>query len=203
MRQTEPERLLADWKKLANQRDMQAEEYIKKLKNQLQSAQSKRESTMSSSSDGALFRHAKDGVDDDNAISWPAREKKLTQELAKLKQELAASSLALKSRAGQGMTNIGLGDEKAIRRLYEDLTGLVINKVEPAIHREKDYFRSFHAIFASDGYYSKSYLCKITDMKVLLFSHCCPSILFFLYRFGNEAGRIRVYLFYVRGSSDS
>lgn len=157
MRQTEPERLLAEWKKLAHQRDLQAEEYIKKLKSQLSSTESTKESAMSSSSDAALFRHTRDGLDDDAAAvaAWSAREKKLTQELAKLKQELATSSLAMKSRGGQGTANVGIGDEKAIRKLYEDLTGLVINKVEAAVHREKDYFRSFHAIFASDGFYSE------------------------------------------------
>jgi hypothetical protein len=151
MRHTEPEKLLSEWKKAASQRDAKAEEYTNKLKHQLEaSSTAKKDSAMSSSSDGAFFhRNGKEGHLSDDS-------RKYREELARL--QLANESLmsALRGRTVQGIAGGGLDDAKAIRRLYEDLTGLVINKVESAVNREKDYHRCFHAIFASDGYYSKS-----------------------------------------------
>lgn len=147
-RQTEPERILFEWKKLADQRDRQADEYITKLKSQIKSLETKKD-PLSSSSDGALFRGHRDGNNEDRTT----KEKKLKEEVARLTHELSTSSMALKNRIGSG--SMGHSDEKAVRRLYEDLTGLVVNKVELVQDKEKSNFRSYHAIFASAGYYSK------------------------------------------------
>ncbi len=43
-------------------------------------------------------------------------------------------------------------DEKAVRKLYEDLTGLVITGVEPL--SPPSSLRRFKAIFAQEDYYS-------------------------------------------------
>jgi hypothetical protein len=150
MRQTESERLLVDFKKAASQRDAKAEEYINKLKSQLEtlsvSSKKDKDSAMSSSSDGA-FLHM-NGKDGDNS-------RKYREEIARLQQTNETLTNALRGRTVQGTAGGSIDDAKAIRRLYEDLTGLVINKVESAINREKDYHRCFHAIFASDGYFSE------------------------------------------------
>jgi hypothetical protein len=146
VRQTEPEKLLNEWKKLADQRDRQAEEYINKLKAQLKSSDSRKD-LMSSSSDTGLIRA------NNHQEDWLAKEKKLKEEIHRLTQELSTSSLTLQGRTG--LNSIGYSDEKAVRRLYEDLTGLVINKVETVQGKENNHFRSYHAIFASSGYYSE------------------------------------------------
>lgn len=148
MRQTESEKLLSDFKKAASQRDAKAEEYINNLKSQLEalSTSSKKDNATGSSSDGAFF-HRNDKDSDDS--------RKYREEIARLQQTNESLMSALRGRTVQGVAGGGLDDTKAIRRLYEDLTGLVINKVESAVNREKDFHRCFHAIFASDGYYSE------------------------------------------------
>lgn len=131
---------------MADQRDMQAEEYVAKLKGQIKSLEAaKANATTSSSSDSALFRGGMGDI--------LAREKRLEEEVGRLTNELATSSMALKAKVGSG--SMGSSDEKAVRRLYEDLTGLVINKVELVSGREKNNFRSFHACLASTGYHSE------------------------------------------------
>lgn len=151
---------MAEWRKASDRRDAQAEEYVNKLKGQVKILeQSQKRDAMSSSSDGAFLRAT--GREEAEAEEWSSKEKKLKEEVTKLKQELAAANLAARSGRAQPSTistasTIGTGDEKAIRRLYEDLTGLFISKVEPAVKREKEHYRCFHATFASEGYYSKS-----------------------------------------------
>jgi hypothetical protein len=143
VRLTEPEKRLLEWKKLAEQRDRHAEEYIAKLKEQISSAPSRGKAMSSSSSSRDSF--VRDGQE-----SWAVREKKLEDEVDRLTQELVISS---KNKNGTG--SFGYGDEGAIRKLYEDLTGLVISKVEMLQDKEKSNARSYHAIFGSTGYYSE------------------------------------------------
>ena len=134
---------------MADERDSQAEAYIAALKGQIKAFESGRDPKSSSSggsTDSVPFRR-------ENHDESQARERKLEQEVARLSNELATSSLALKGKLGSG--NIGSNDERAIRRLYEDLTGLVISKVELVSGKERSNLRSYHAIFASMGYYSE------------------------------------------------
>ncbi|PWZ01037.1 hypothetical protein BCV70DRAFT_199396 [Testicularia cyperi] len=92
----------------------------------------------------------------------------LEQEIAQSKALLAAASGAPAStgaRNGKSTTGAGethstaaaaslaaMEDEKAIRKLYEDLTGLVITGVDKL--ETDSRYRRFKAIFAQEGFYS-------------------------------------------------
>ncbi|SPO22714.1 uncharacterized protein UTRI_01392 [Ustilago trichophora] len=97
----------------------------------------------------------------------------LEQEIAQSKALLAAASAAPASSSSTGIANghprsgiknsateptaasaslAAMEDEKAVRKLYEDLTGLVITGVERIDPHES--FRRFKAIFAQEDYYS-------------------------------------------------
>ncbi|PWN51447.1 hypothetical protein IE53DRAFT_378959 [Violaceomyces palustris] len=84
-------------------------------------------------------------------------EKQLSQEIQaskKLQQSLASSSNSKMGKAAEAQSQASasaMADEKAVRRLYEDLTGLIINGVE--FHDDLAKFRRFKAVFACLGYH--------------------------------------------------
>ncbi|UZJ54398.1 hypothetical protein CBS101457_003718 [Exobasidium rhododendri] len=138
VRQTAPEKRLSEWKKLAEQRDRQAEEYITRLKEQIDSLQTKGNGM---SSDSVLTS--------DERKHWAVRENDAEEEVTRSTKVTSASSKDKNSTNG-----LGVSDERAVRKLYEDLTGLIVSKVELLQGREGHPYRAFHAIFGSSGYYS-------------------------------------------------
>lgn len=84
----------------------------------------------------------------------------LEQEIAQSKALLSAATTASTASAPKSSVETSaastslaaMEDEKAVRKLYEDLTGLVITGVERIDPAES--FRRFKAIFAQEDYYS-------------------------------------------------
>ncbi|PWN37340.1 uncharacterized protein FA14DRAFT_13183 [Meira miltonrushii] len=158
LRITEPERLLGEWRKMADQKSKKSEEYIAVLKKHveaLSSSQGKSVPTIPSANQR----------EDENVTTLQKemeemrkREKALKEENARqarqlesLRMQTGTSTSSTAYRLGTGSSQLGMGDERAVRRLYEDLTGLMINKVEQVEGQEE--FRRFHAIFACAGYH--------------------------------------------------
>jgi len=159
LRHTEPERNLLEWQKMAEQKSKKAEEYIAILKKQVESlshhSQERNGPTMPSVNE----RENKDFTSLQLELEdMRKREKQLKEENARqarqlesLRLQTGTSTSSTAYRLGLGSSQMGMGDERAVRRLYEDLTGLMINKVEQVEGRED--FRRFHAIFACAGYH--------------------------------------------------
>ena len=158
LRITQPERDLAEWQKMIEQKNRKSEEYIAILKKQIEALSN------SKGNDIPLIPKA-NHRDEENFITLQAemeemrkRERILKEENARQARQLdnlrlqsGTSTSSTAYRLGLGSSQMGMGDERAIRRLYEDLTGLMINKVEQVDGRED--FRRFHAIFACAGYH--------------------------------------------------
>lgn len=160
LRITEPERLLAEWRKVAEQKSKKSEEYIAILKKQVEKlSHSQMSSIPEKPSSYASERAVKDIHFLQSEIEeMRKREKVLKEENARqarqldnLRSQTGSSTSSTAYRLGIGSSQMGMGDERAVRRLYEDLTGLMINKVEQVEGREN--FRRFHAIFACAGYH--------------------------------------------------
>ncbi|TKY85135.1 hypothetical protein EX895_006215 [Sporisorium graminicola] len=76
----------------------------------------------------------------------------LEQEIAQSKANGAKASSAATATSAASASLAALEDEKAVRKLYEDLTGLVVTGVERIEAHQP--FRRFKAIFAQEDYYS-------------------------------------------------
>jgi hypothetical protein len=150
LRITAPEQLLTEWQRDAERTTKATEEYIAALKRQHDEHRDGRCSLHTTSNGKDLQLHLQEAQ---------AREVRLQEQIAKqarelesLRRQVGSSTSTLANRAGVGSGYmLGAGDERAVRRLYEDLTGIVVNKVERVEGHED--FRRFHAIFACAGYH--------------------------------------------------
>lgn len=158
LRITEPERQLTEWRKLAEQKDKKSEEYILVLKKQIEALSSSQGKSVPAGL-SANQREDKNYVALQKEIEEMRKREKTLKEanarqarqLEGLRLQTGTSTSSTAYRLGTGSSQLGMGDERAVRRLYEDLTGLMINKVEQVDGQEE--FRRFHAIFACAGYH--------------------------------------------------
>lgn len=160
LRMTEPERILAEWKETAEQQSRAAEEYIATLKEEVETLQKKKSQGMEKDvrhADSDELRELRHSLNESRRreASLHGEVKRLLREVErKGDKEEGQPTSRLATKGGVGSGALGASDERAIRRLYEDLTGLVVNNVERVDgSNSKDSFRRFHAIFACAGYH--------------------------------------------------
>lgn len=152
---TEPERLLTEWRKAAEQKNKQTDEYIAMLKSQLDSLSNKtaHASGYDHEEQSGKSNNLRAQLEDSHRREKALKDEnaRLVREVEKSRMQAGSSTSSIAFRAGVGSGQMGAGDERAVRRLYEDLTGIVVNNVEQLDGR--DQFRRFHAIFACAGYH--------------------------------------------------
>lgn len=156
LRLTEPERTLSEWKKVSEKQKKYSEDYIKTLKKQVAALEKHTSSSSTVEASSSNDRRLEQQLSQSQQ-----REARLQEKLELLSKQLEQSSsrhtptsrMAMQARVGSGA--LSGSDERAVRRLYEDLTGLVVNKVEQIDPHaaQADGHRRFHAIFACAGYH--------------------------------------------------
>lgn len=79
-----------------------------------------------------------------------AKLREATDRVERRQGDVARLEAELASRARPAPASGTAADQRAVRKLYEDLTGIVINRVEPV---EQDDLLRFSMVFACDGYH--------------------------------------------------
>lgn len=155
LRITQPERDLVEWQKMTEQKNKKSEEYIAMLKKQVEALSKSKgnEIPLANQRDEIQLTTLQAEMEEMRKRERILKEENARQarQLDNLRLQTGSSTSSTAYRLGVGSSQMGMGDERAVRRLYEDLTGLMINKVEQVDGREN--FRRFHAIFACAGYH--------------------------------------------------
>lgn len=171
LRTTAPEEALDEFKKTAEARYRHDKDLINSLKVKIEAAE--RRAKDSEGGDRSLSMVDK-SVRESVAPETEELERQHRRELAeamkvqkRLEDEVRSYKLQLEQEVAQSKATrsankpsdtaastslAAMEDEKAVRKLYEDLTGLVITGVEPI--QPPSTLRRFKAIFAQEDYYS-------------------------------------------------
>lgn len=181
LRATAPEQALDEFKKTAEARYRHDKDLINSLKAKIDAAEKRAKEAQASGLAGAdrsmsiLNASVSESVQPDDARIQELQELHRKQmleaqtKIQRLEQDVQSYKLQLEQEIAQSQTHTksvkatsetsaastslaAIEDEKAVRKLYEDLTGLVITGVEKIDPSEP--FRRFKAIFAQEDYYS-------------------------------------------------
>lgn len=181
LRATAPEQALDEFKKTAEARYRHDKDLINSLKAKVDAAEKRAKEAQASGLAGAdrsmsiLNASVSESVQPDDARIQELQELHRKQmleaqtKIQRLEQDVQSYKLQLEQEIAQSQTHTksvkatsetsaastslaAIEDEKAVRKLYEDLTGLVITGVEKIDPSEP--FRRFKAIFAQEDYYS-------------------------------------------------
>ncbi|CEH14215.1 Monopolin complex, subunit Csm1/Pcs1 [Ceraceosorus bombacis] len=164
LRKSEPERALAELKRVAESRAKHQKEMINTLKIRLDTAE-RRVRALEADGRSAGSAHMSTTAVDDATLATVLNERddaraEVERLQKELREEVASSQALMKQRLPSSSataqapvrpTSESAAHDRAIRTLYEDLTGLVINNVE-TFDKEKD-FRRFKTVFACPGYH--------------------------------------------------
>lgn len=178
LRDTVPEQALEEFKKTAEARYRHDKDLINSLKGKVEAAEKRAREAEGGAATGGdrsmsiLNASVRESVQPDDGRLEELREqhrkemleaerkhRRLEEDVRsyklQLEQEIAQSKSKSKAASEPSAASASLAameDEKAVRKLYEDLTGLVVTGVEKIEPHEP--FRRFKAIFAQEDYYS-------------------------------------------------